>query len=66
MTEPERNDGGIYASLEQLHGAGVAQDVRRESLAMQGRAGVLSHSSVLGQEPLDGVSAEGAAATGRK
>ena len=27
MTEPERDDGGIDASVQQLHGRGVAQQV---------------------------------------
>ena len=38
MAEPERNNGDIVPGLKQMHGRGVAHDMRGNGPAFQGRA----------------------------
>ncbi len=54
MTEPERDDRAVDAGFEELHGSGVAKDVRRYVLAGEGRARPRRLQRVLRHEPLDG------------
>ncbi len=58
MTEPECDDGAIDAGLEKLDGGGVAEHVRRDVLADEGRALAGGEPDVLRDESLDGIVAE--------
>jgi hypothetical protein len=66
VAEPQGDDGGVDAGVQQPHGGGMAQHVRGELLAGEGRAGRRGGGGVDGQALLDGVGAEWGAAAGRK
>jgi hypothetical protein len=61
VAEPEGDDGHFDAGVQESHGGGVAQDVRADLLAGQGRALCGCRGGVKGQAALDGVAAEAAA-----
>ncbi len=63
VPEPECDHAAVVAGLEELDGGSVSQDVRRYVLVDESRALVASGSSMLFDEPFDGVAAEDAAAT---
>ena len=58
MAQPERDDRGVHTGLEELHGAGVAQNVRRDPFVVQRGAVPLSDDAVPAYQALDGVGAE--------
>ena len=66
VTQPERYHGAIVAGLEQRHSGGVAQDVRRDGLAADRRAAAARVVRILGDEALDGITAEPGVAPTRK
>ena len=60
VAEPERDHGGVHAGVQQGHRAAVAQGVRGDVPAGQGRAG----GGVFGHESLKGVAGERLMAAG--
>jgi len=66
VAEPERDDGGVDAGVQEAHRGGVAQHVRGELFLVQGRAGADRGCVVFGQSAFDGVAAEAGAAAGWK
>ena len=59
VAEPQCDHGSINARLQEPHRCGVPQHVRRDPLGAQGRARARGSASVLGQQTLDRVTAEG-------
>jgi len=57
MAEPQSNHGEINPGLHQLHGCGVAKDMRRDSFAGERWAAFFRGHNVLVHEILNGVSA---------
>src|SRR5262249_27824621 len=55
VPEPEGDGCDVDAALQQPHGAGVPQDVRRDPLGSQRRAGELGSPGVLEDQGLDRV-----------
>ena len=49
VAEPERDHGDVDAGVQQPHGGGVPQDVRRDVLVVQGRAGLGGGGGVFGE-----------------
>ena len=66
VTEPKGNHGAVDAFLEQFHGSGVTEHMRRDLLSFQRRAVLPCRSGMLGHEPFDRVAAQGSAAVGGK
>jgi hypothetical protein len=62
VSEPERDDATIDASLQELHSRRVTQRVWRDSLVRERRAVRFRRGAVFGHQPFDGVWADGAAA----
>jgi hypothetical protein len=62
--EPECDNGRVDASLEQVHGARVAEDVRSQGLVRQRRLRSSCRRRVLAEEKLDRVRAEAATLKG--
>ncbi len=66
VPEPEGDDSGVYAAVQHLHGARVAEHVGSDRLATEGGAGGLSCGRMVADEQLDRVRAESSASTGGK
>ena len=64
VAEPEGDDGGVDAGLEQPHRGGVAQHVGVTRLSCSGRAARGGGGDVFGEAVLDGVAAEWSAVPG--
>lgn len=64
MPEPERDHREIDAGLQQCHGSGVAQGVRRDVLGGQRGHDARGGGGVLGDEVLDGVATQGPSGSG--
>src|SRR5882762_6210486 len=58
VSEPERDDGGVYSGFEQAHGGGVPQDVGGDVFGVQRWAGGCGGALVAGESALDGVAAQ--------
>jgi len=65
VPQPERDHGAIRAVLQKVHGCGVTQYVRRDSLLFE-VASLCGKMGVLGEETLDRIAAESAATDTRK
>src|SRR6516165_1670203 len=66
VPEPERDDGGIHAGSEQLHGGAVPQDMWRDALAPESRTAHGSELRILAHQVLHAVGAQASAASVRK
>ena len=66
VTEPQRQDHGVGAVTQHVHGAAVAGDVRRDSLVGEGLLMASGGCGVFGDEALHGVGAEPASTAGRE
>ena len=66
MAEPEGDDRGVNAVLQQVHGAGVPQDVRMDPLRREGVVAAEGGPCVFGDDPFDSVGAEPASRPGRE
>ncbi len=66
VPEPKSDDTAVVAGFEKPDGGCVTQDVRGYVLFDESRALLASGSSMLFDEQLDGVAAQGAAATARE
>jgi hypothetical protein len=64
VSEPERDDAGVDAGVQQPHRGGVSQHVRGDRLAAQGWAGCCGVVGVVRDAVLDGVAAQWSTATG--
>jgi len=63
VAEPEGDDGGVDAGVEELHRGGVSQGVRGDPFVAKGGAVGCRGGHVFGDEFLDGVAGELAAPT---
>jgi len=66
MAEPERDDRGVDAGVQQAHRGGVAQDVRGDPFGSKRWACLCRSGGMLGQAVLERVAAERRAGAGRK
>ncbi len=66
VSQPERDDGGVDAGLQQRHRAAVSQYVGVKLFAVERRASLCRGGGVDADALLDGVAAESPAGAGRK
>ena len=66
VAEPERDHCRVDAAVEQVHGAGVPEDVRVDLIGMDRRVQRCGGPGVLSDETLDGVGTEPPPGPGRE